>query len=128
MKRPIRYSRAFKLQAVREVESGEVCVADVERKYGIRGHETVMKWVRRYGSGRYGKVIRVETPDEINELKRLRGELQRTKEALADLHLELVLEKAYLAEACQRMDQSVEAFKKKHDGQPRIGPGKRSRK
>src|SRR5437868_5893128 len=108
---PIRYSQAFKLQIVREVEKGEACMTDVSHKYGIRGHETVMKWVRRYGIGRYGKVVRVETPDEISELKRLRGELQRTKAALADLHLELTLEKAYLAEACEHMNQSVEGFK-----------------
>jgi transposase-like protein len=125
---PIRYSRAFKLQIVREVEKGEACMTEVMRKYGIRGHETVMKWVRRYGFGRYGKVVRVETPDEISEMRRLRGELQRAKAAVADLHLELTLEKAYLAEACEQMNQSVEAFKKKRDGRPRIGQSKRSRK
>lgn len=31
----IRYSLAFKLQAVREVESGELCAQQVQRKYGI---------------------------------------------------------------------------------------------
>jgi transposase-like protein len=124
----IRYSRAFKLQAVREVESGELCAAEVERKYGVRGNGTVMGWVRRHGSGRYGKVVRVETPDELGELKRLRGELRRTKEALADLHLELTLERAYLAEACEQIQQSVEGFKKKHAGLPRTGRGRRNRK
>lgn len=123
----IRYSRAFKLQMVQEVESGRGTATEVGRKYGVRGNGTVGGWVRRFGSGRYGKVVRVETPDEINELKRLRGELQRTKAALADLHLELTLEKAYLAEACQQMNQSVEGFKKKRAGRRRIGLDKRSR-
>jgi transposase-like protein len=90
----IRYSRAFKLQAVREVESGELCATEVGRKYGVKGNGTVTGWVRRYGSGRYGRVVRVETPDELSEWKRLRGELRRTKEALADLHLELALSRA----------------------------------
>lgn len=31
----IRYSGAFKLQAVREVETGEICAQAVERKYDI---------------------------------------------------------------------------------------------
>jgi hypothetical protein len=35
--RVIRYSRAFKLQAVREVESGQGCAGEVQRKYGVRG-------------------------------------------------------------------------------------------
>jgi hypothetical protein len=73
-------------------------------------------------------VVRVETPNEIHELKRLRGELQRTKAALADLHLELALERAYLVEACEQMNQTVEGFKKKHAGQPRTGRGWRNRK
>src|SRR5438105_4465283 len=53
---PIRYSQALKLQIVREVEKGEACMTDVSHKYGIRGHEAVMKRVRRYGIGRHGKV------------------------------------------------------------------------
>jgi len=112
----IRYSKAFKLQAVREVESGRFCPKEVERKCNITGSGTVMRWVRQFGSGRYGKVIRVEKADEVNEAIRLRGELRRAKEALADTHMELALEQAFLAVACEEMDQSVAAFKKKHAG------------
>jgi transposase-like protein len=120
----IRYSHAFKMQAVREVESGKSCAFGVQRKYGIKGATTVMRWVRQYGSGKYGKVIRVERPDEINESARLRTQLRQAKEALADAHMELALEKAYLEVACEQMDQTVEGFKKKQAGGPRT---KRSR-
>jgi transposase-like protein len=117
----IRYSQAFKMQAVREVEAGEGCAAAVRRKYGIRGKGTVIGWVRRWGSGRYGKIIRVEKAHEVNEAGRLRSELRRVKEALADLHLELALEQALLAVACEELEQSVEGFKKKHAGGRRTG-------
>ena len=63
----IRYSRAFKMQAVREVETGQNCARAVERKYGIKGNGTVTGWVRQLGSGKHGKIIRVERPDEISE-------------------------------------------------------------
>ena len=86
-----------------------------------------MRWIRHYGSGKYGKVIRVETPNEVNELARLRQELRRAKEALADAHIELALEKAFLAVACEQMDQSVEDFKKKRAGKRLTGPSKRAR-
>jgi transposase-like protein len=112
----IRYSKAFKLQCVREVESGKSCAFQVQRKYRIKGTATVMRWVRQFGGGRYGKIIRVEKPDEVNEAKQLRSELRRVKEALADTHLELALERAFLEVACEQMDQSVESFKKKHAG------------
>jgi len=120
----IRYSKAFKLQAVREVESGRLNAHEVARKYRVRGGGTVMRWVRQFGSGKYGRIMRVEKPGEIKELARLRGELRQAKEALADAHMELVLERAYLAQACEQMDVSVEGFKKKGPGKP---PTRRSR-
>jgi transposase-like protein len=107
------------MQAVREVETGQNCARAVERKYGIKGNGTVTGWVRQLGSGKYGKIIRVEKPDEISEACRLRRQLQLTKGALADAHIELALEKAFLRVACEQLDQTVEGFKKKHDGRPR---------
>ena len=115
----IRYSKAFKMQVVREVETGQNCARAVERKYGIKGNGTVTGWVRQWGSGKYGKIIRVERPDEISEAARLRRQLQLAKGALADAHMELVLEKAFLTVACEQLDQTVEGFKKKHGGRPR---------
>jgi transposase-like protein len=112
----IRYSKGFKMQCVREVEAGKSCAYAVQRKYKIKGTATVMRWVRQLGSGRYGKIIRVEKADEVNEAGRLRSELRRVKEALADTHMELVLEQAFLAVACEEQDQSLEDFKKKHAG------------
>jgi transposase-like protein len=112
----IRYSRAFKMQCVREVESGKSCAYTVQRKYKIKGTATVMRWVRHLGSGQYGKIIRVEKAHEVNEAGQLRGELRRVKEALADTHMELALEQAFLAVACEELGQSLEGFKKKHAG------------
>jgi transposase-like protein len=115
----IRYSKAFKLQAVRDVEAGELCAREVERKYGIKGNGTVTRWVRQLGSGKFGRIVRVEKADEINESAQVRRRLQMAKEALADAHMELTLEKAFLAVACEQLDQTVEGFKKKHGGRPR---------
>jgi transposase-like protein len=115
----IRYSKAFKLQAVREVESGQDDACGVQHKYGIKGHGTVMGWVRQLGSGKHGKIIRVEKADEMSEAVRLRRQLQVAKGALADAHMELALEKAFLSVACEQLDQTVEGFKKKHGGRPR---------
>jgi transposase-like protein len=67
----IRYSQNFKLKVVKDFERGEMNGAAAHRKYGIKGNATVMRWVKQYGSGKYGKVIRVEEPGEINEEQRL---------------------------------------------------------
>ena len=123
----IRYSKGFKMQCVREVEAGKSCAFAVQRKHKIKGTDTVMRWVRQLGSGRYGKIIRVEKAHEVNERAQLRSELRRVKEALADTHMELALERALLAVACEELDQSLEDFKKKHAGGRRTRRSRPSR-
>jgi len=110
------------LQVIREVEAGKITAEAARRKYNINGKSTVIKWVRRYGSGKYGKVIQVQTPDEVSEIERLRKQLRRAKDALADAHMELALEKAFLSVACEQLDQNVGGFKKKRDGRRRAEP------
>ena len=64
-------------------------------------------------------MIRVQKPEEIDELKRLSDRLRRLETALADANVELSLERAYTRLACQRAGiKDVEEFKKKADGQP----------
>ncbi len=117
IKPAIRYSEAFKMTIVREVEQGEVPFEQIRRKYGIRGCDTVQGWVRQYGNGSRGKVIRVEKPEEINELKKLRERVKRLEKALADATIELQVEKAYTELACERAGiQDVAEFKKKAAG------------
>ena len=127
MKKVIRYSHGFKMQAVRDVESGQACAWAVTRKYDIKGRATVMRWVRQFGSGRYGKVVRVEKANEVNEAVRLRSQLRQAKESLADAHMDLALEKAFLEAACEQMNQTVEGFKKKQTGGRRTGRSRRIR-
>src|ERR1035438_2933904 len=80
----IRYSEAFKLDVVRELEVGEIAFDAISLKYGIKGKGTVSRWVRQYGNGTRGKVIRVESPGEINELKRLKERVRQLESALED--------------------------------------------
>ena len=119
MKETIRYSEAFKLQVVQEVERGKYgsCHA-AAAAYGIRGTRTVRRWLLQYGKAHLlRKVVRVETTDDRDELKRLQAECRRLKEALADAHLDLRLERAFLEISCKaNSDADVEAFKKKHAG------------
>jgi transposase len=111
------------MEAVRELESGDLPYAEIRRKYGIKGSTTVAKWVRKYGNGSRGKVIRVERPEEINELKRLKGRVRQLESALADANIDAALERAYTRLACQRAGiTDVAEFKKKAAGQPGMKP------
>jgi len=107
------------MAVVRELEEQDLPFEHVRRKYSILGCFTVQAWVRKYGNGSRGKRIRVERPEEINELARLRAELRRVKEALADAHVDLALERAFTEVACKRIGIDPEEFKKKAVGKLR---------
>ena len=120
IKPTIRYSEAFKLEVVNELESQGVTAQSLASKYGIRGSNTVASWVRKYGNGTRGKVIRVERPEEINELKRLKERVKRLEGLLADANIDLAIERAYTQIACQRAGiKDVAEFKKKNAGAQR---------
>lgn len=121
MRSVIRYSEAFKLKVVRELEQGRFgSVNEVRRAYGVRGSATVDAWIRRFGKDHLlGKVVRVMRADERAEVDVLRKQVRELKGALADAHLDLKLEAAYLKIACRTAGiEDVEAFKKKHAGKP----------
>jgi transposase-like protein len=120
IKPAIRYSEAFKIQVVSEVEREALSFSAVRGKYGIRGAGTVEGWVRRYGNGTRGKVIRVQAPEEIDQLKRLKERVKRLESLLADANIDLALERGYTQIACERAGiKDVEGFKKKHPGAQR---------
>ena len=111
------------MEVVRELEAGGLAFDAVAMKYGIKGAMTVSKWVRKYGNGTRGKVIRVDKPGEINELRRLTQRVRSLESALADANLDAALERAYTRLACQRAGiTDVAEFKKKVDGQPDMKP------
>jgi len=52
--------------------------------------------------------------EEIDEMKAARKRIRELEAALADAHMDSVLEHAFLEIACERMDTTPEDFKKKH--------------
>ena len=119
----IRYSEAFKMEVVRELERDGLLFDQVRRKYGRLGSWTVQKWVHKYGNGSRGKVIRVEKPEEINENAQLKRRVRALERALADTNIDLALERQYTRLACERAGiGDVAEFKKKAGGQPPMEP------
>jgi transposase len=119
MKKTVRYSEAFKLQVLRELETGRWESREAAaRAYGLSGHATITYWVRKYGKEHLmGKVIRVETAKEINEVKELRKRVRELEKALADAHLEHRFDEEYLKIACRAAGiADVGDFKKKNAG------------
>jgi transposase-like protein len=99
------------------LEEKDVPYAELRRKYGIQGGGTIGAWTRRYGNGSRGKVIRVQKPEEIDEMKKLKERVRLLEKALADANVDLAIERAYMRIACERAGiKDVGEFKKKNAG------------
>ena len=112
----VRYSDAFKRQAVLELGKGtRGSLNAVCRAYGIGGTSTIARWAREYGrEDLLPKNVRVETLKERDELKEARKRIRELEAAVADAHIDSCLDKAYLEIACGRIGVDPEGFKKKN--------------
>lgn len=112
------YSLAFKLQVVDEVEKGLITYIQSQRKYGIQGKSTVLKWLRKHGqlnwnNGMY--VNKQKTPySEIQELKARIKQLEKEKTVLntaidvADEMYNTNIRKKFLALSLERLNRQSE--------------------
>lgn len=79
-----RYSISFKKQVVEELENGS-SIWFLQKKYGIRGAETIQNWVKSLGRHHLlNKTVRIETMNEKDRLKQLEAENRKLRDALAD--------------------------------------------
>jgi transposase-like protein len=110
----ITYSEAFKMQVVQEISQGKFAsMAQAQKAYGINGTATIKNWIKKYGRVELlPKRVRVETVNEIDELKEAKKRIRDLEKALADSHLDYCLERAFLEIACKQMGTSREDLKK----------------
>jgi transposase-like protein len=122
-----RYSSCFKQQVIAELESGRFeSLAAAREHYGVLGPGTILRWVRRYGKNQLQpRVVRVETPGEEGQVRRLRRQVAQLEKALGRTQAENVLNAELLKLACAELGQEVWAFKKKSAGLRCEPPSKR---
>lgn len=83
-----RYSESFKIQVVREYESGS-SIPELSKKYGIGGSDTITKWIKKYAKeGLRHRVMRIQTAEEVNRIRELETEVEELKAALVKVSLE----------------------------------------
>ncbi len=100
------YSQAFKLQA-------GASVAELRRKYGITGSQTIQTWVQKYAREAYrNKVVRIQKTEEYLALKMMKKRLSEMESALA----ERVLENRMLKATIKAADKALKIDLKKNYG------------
>ena len=110
-----RYSDAFKLKVMEELRDGKwKSVADVVKAYGL-SETGVRYWRKRRGcEDLNGRIIYVKTTSEIDEIKRLKAEVRKLKERLADEVLDHKIDEVALRLACRSLGTTPEELKKKN--------------
>jgi transposase len=81
----IRYSISFRQKVVREIEEEGLTIEAAKRRYGIGGGQTIQRWIRKFGKYHLlEKIIRIESMEEKDKVKKMQDEIRKLKEALAD--------------------------------------------
>jgi len=118
----IRYSSAFKHEIIREVESGTRSLAEVRRVYNL-GSCTIQRWIKRMGKlDLLPKIIRVEKPDEKDQIKELQRQIRELKNALADTQVRYLIAESQLEIVCEQQGLDAEEVKKKLKAKPSPKP------
>jgi transposase len=125
----IRYSNCFKRQVIEQLEAGRFSsINEAREHFGIRGKFTIQYWLKKYGHNHLcAKVVRVEKPNETNQIRELKKQIKQLKEVLGQTQAEKVIGDEFLAIACEKMGLDVEEFKKKAGMMLFTEPKKKSR-
>jgi transposase len=84
----LRYSISFKQKVIKEIEEEGLSHSEAMRRYGIKGGDTIHKWLVKFGKNHLtNKVVRIEMKGEKDRLKELEAEVKKLKIALADATL-----------------------------------------
>ena len=110
-----RYSVCFKRQVVEDLESGRFdTMGEAQQHYGVIGNGTVQRWLRQYGKNHLvPKVIRVQKPNEKDQIRQLKQQIAQLQQALGQTQAENVINREFLKIACEDLGCDVDAFKKK---------------
>ncbi len=82
-----KFSETFKIVVVREFEQGLLNKDQLQRKYGLGGNSTVLKWCRKYGKFAYYSPIQNGRPMKDPQKQRIK-ELEKKLKA-AELKLKV---------------------------------------
>jgi len=84
----VRYSDAFKLKVVQDIEKGKLTISEARRLYEINGTHTVYRWLRKYGKNDLiQKIVRIEMKDEKSQLKKKDERIRELESVIASLTL-----------------------------------------
>jgi transposase-like protein len=86
-----RYSYSFKQHVVTLIESGELSIEQVRKRYDIRGACTIQRWLKHFGQTHLlPQMVRIQMADEVDRIKQLEREKQALESALAQSQMKIL--------------------------------------
>lgn len=111
-----KYSSAFKLKVVNEIESGKLSVNQAMEIYDIGGGSTISRWIKNLGKSHLlSKIVRIEMKDEKDKVKELKERVRQLEKLLANKELDSLMNEAFLELLAEDNEVDLEEFKKKVD-------------
>jgi transposase-like protein len=111
-----RYSSAFKLKVVNEIESGKLSINQAMEIYDIAGGATISRWIRNLGKSHLlSKIVRIEMKDETDKVKELKERVRQLEKLLANKELDNLMNEAFLELLAEDNEVDLDEFKKKVD-------------
>lgn len=111
-----KYSSAFKLKVVNEIESGKLSISQAMEIYDIGGCATISRWIQNLGKNHLlSKIVRIEMKDEKDKVKELKERVRQLEKLLANKELDSLMNEAFLELMAEDNEIDLEEFKKKVD-------------
>jgi len=102
----LRYSEAFKLKVVDEIERGKLTISEASRLYEIKGSSTIYKWIRRYGRNHLiSKTVRIEMKNEKDIIRAKEEKIRELEKALASTTVQNLCQKCYIESLESRISE-----------------------
>ena len=111
-----KYSSAFKLKVVNEIESGKLSINQAMEIYDIGGNATISRWIKNLGKSHLlSKIVRIEMKDEKDKVNELKERVRQLEKLLANKELDNLMNEAFLELLAEDNEVDLDEFKKKVD-------------
>ena len=99
----IRYSEAFKLQVVEDLESGKYAsMWEAAQRNGIKGRATISGWLKKYKKDYLmARRVVVQKPNELTEVQQLKAEIDKLKNTVCHLSNKNVMLESTFETVCE---------------------------
>ena len=86
-----KYSAGFKQKVVSEYEKGQYSLNELQKRYGIGGHSTIVRWIVKMGRNELlGRKVMIMEANEVSEIEQLRERVKQLERVVSSQEIEVL--------------------------------------